>query len=191
MVYFEQKKYSFYNTFCIILGAIFFISFSVLKNIKNENLTQILQHNSCYFSNDSGSKNFYVFTHLCLFKWKTSSRFGILHIELKWDNEVICSVWLSTSSNLLIVWIIFEVYLHFAIYWYNYIFFINILFNHLISASKWDFLIIFFFGFWNTLFQVLFTKRYFNINLVEVQKHVVSKIVFVIIIFDHHNVFSP
>jgi hypothetical protein len=157
--------YSFCSTFCIILGDFFFISFSVLRNIKNGFLTQILQHNSCYLSNDNGfSKKFYVFTHLYLTEWKTSSRFGILHIELKWDNELICNTWLSTSSNLLIVWMIFEIYLHFAICRYNYISFINILFNHLISTSKLDIFTIFFFGFWNTLFQVLFTKNHFNIN---------------------------
>jgi hypothetical protein len=183
----SKKMHSFCSTFCIILGANFFISFSVLKNIKNEFLTQIFQHNSCYLSNDSGfSKNLYVFTHLWLFEWKTSSKSGILHIKLKWDNELICNIWLSTSSNLLIVWMILKIYLHFAIYQYNYIFF-----NHLISTSKWDLFYNFFFGFWNTLFQVLFIRKCFNINLVEVQKHVVSKLVFVTIIFDHCNVFSP
>jgi hypothetical protein len=135
-------------------------------------LTQIFQHNSCYLSNDNGfSKNSYVFTDVCLFEWKNSSRCGILHIKLKWDNEFICNIWLNTSSNLLIVWMVFEIYLHFVVYRYNYIFFTNIVFNHLISTSKWDFLTIFFFGFWNILFQILFTKKCFSINLVEVQKH--------------------
>ncbi len=86
----------------------------------------------------------------------------------------------------------FWIYLHFAIYWYNYIIFINIIFNHLISTSKLDFFLTnSFFWFWNTLFQVLFTEKKFNFNLVEVQKHVVSKVVFVTIIFYHYNVFSP
>ncbi len=83
----------------------------------------------------------------------------------------------------------FWIYLHFAIYRYNYIFFSNIFFNHLISISKWDFFWHIFFWFWNTLFQVLFTKNDFNINLVDVQKHVVSKVVFMTIIFCHCNVF--
>jgi hypothetical protein len=132
--------YLFCSTFCIILGADFFISFSLLRYIKNGFLTQVLQHNSCYLSNDNGfSKNFYVFTHLCLFEWKISSRCGILHIELKWDNELICNIWLNTSSNLSIIWIVFKIYFHFAVYWYNYRIFINTLFNHLVSTSKWDF----------------------------------------------------
>jgi hypothetical protein len=37
------------------------------------------------------------------------------------------------------------------------------------------FFTILFFGFWTTLFQVLFAKNHFNISLVEVQKHVVLK----------------
>jgi hypothetical protein len=136
----SKKIYSFCSPLCIILGAEFFIPFSVLRNTKNGFLTQILQHNSCYLSNDNGfSKNSYIFTHVCLFEWKNSSRCGILHIKLKWDNELICNIWLNTSSNLLIIWMVFEIYLHFVVYRYNYIFFTNILFNHLISISKWDF----------------------------------------------------
>jgi len=72
-------------------------------------------------------------------------------------------------------WMIFEVYLHFAVYWYNYNFFINILFNYLISISKWDF-------FNNLILWVLnysipstICKKSFNINLIEVQKHVILK----------------
>jgi hypothetical protein len=92
------------------------------------------------------STHIYVFTHLCLFEWKTSficflwnHMNGILHITMKWDNELICNIWLSTSSSLIIVWMVFEVYLHFAIYHDNYKFFTNIFFNHLISISKWIF----------------------------------------------------
>jgi hypothetical protein len=134
---FWAKKCTRFVVHWIILGAIFFISFSVLRIIKNGFLTQVLQHNSCYLSNDNGfSKNSYVFTHLRLFEWKTSSRCGILHIKLKWYNELICNIWLSTSSNLLIVWMVFEIYLHFVVYWYNFIFFTNILFNHLIFNFK-------------------------------------------------------
>ncbi len=62
--------------------------------------------------------------------------------------KLICNIWLSTSSSLVIAWIIFEVYLHFAIYRYDYNFFIYIIFNHLISISKWDiFLQSYFLGF--------------------------------------------
>jgi hypothetical protein len=155
--------YSFCNTFCIILGAYFFISFSVLRYTKNGFLTQILQHNSCYLSNDNGfSKNLYVFTHSRLFEWKTSSRYGILHIKLKWDNELICNIWLGTSSNFLIVWMVFEIYLHFAKYWYNYKFFINIFFNHLISTSKWDFFYNSFFGVLKYLIPSIIYKKSFQ-----------------------------
>ncbi len=62
-----------------------------------------------------------------------------LHIKWRWDNEFICNIWLSTSSSLIIIWMIFEICLHFVIYCDNYFFFINILFNHLMSISKWDF----------------------------------------------------
>jgi hypothetical protein len=69
----------------------------------------------------------------------------------------------------------FEVYLHFVVYRYDYKFFINIFFNHLISISKWDF-------FCNPIHRVLnyfipsiIYKNCFNINLVDVQKHIVSK----------------
>ncbi len=41
----------------------------------------------------------------------------------------------------------FLIYFHFAIHRYNYIFFSNIFFNHLISTSKWDFFDNFFFWF--------------------------------------------
>jgi hypothetical protein len=122
----SKKMYSFCSTFCINLGADFFISFSVLRITKYGFLTQILQHNSCYLPNDNGlKKDSCVFTHLRLFEWKTSSRCGILHIKLKWDNQLICNIWLSTSSNLLIVWMVFEI---FVVYQYNF-------FNSLIYFS--------------------------------------------------------
>jgi hypothetical protein len=75
--------------------------------------------------------------HSDFFWWNHMN--GILHIELTWDNELICNIWLSTSSSLIIVWMVLEVYLHFAIYCDDYKIFTNILFNHLISISKWDF----------------------------------------------------
>jgi hypothetical protein len=91
-------------------------------------------------------KTYMYYTHLCLFEWKTSSKCFLwnhmnrtLHIELKWDNELIWNIWLNTWSNLVIFWMVFEVYLHFVVYWYNYNFFINIFFNHLILILKWDF----------------------------------------------------
>jgi len=82
-------------------------------------------------------------------------------------------------------------YLHFAIYWYNYKIFTNKIFNHLISISKWDFFYNFFFGVLKYFVPSNIYKNNFNVNLVEVQKHVVSKVIFVTIIFDHRNVFSP
>jgi hypothetical protein len=52
------------------------------------------------------------------------------------------------------------VYLHCAIYRDGYNFFINIFFNHLISISKWEFFLEFFFlGF------ELFVENLFNIGL--------------------------
>ncbi len=184
LIHFRQEHVNFWYIFYYFGGNFFFISSSVLRNIENGFWAQILPHNSCYLSNDRAfKKKLYVFTHLSLFEWKTSSKCflwnhisGILHIELKWDNELIYDIWLSTSSSLIIFWMVFEVYLHFAIYRYDYNFFINIFFNHLILISKWfSFCTILFFEFWPTLFQVLFAKNCFNFSLVEVQKHVVSK----------------
>jgi hypothetical protein len=69
----------------------------------------------------------------------------------------------------------FKVY--FAVYQYNYKFFINIFLDHLISISKWEF----FWKFYSlgfelvTLFQILFAKNSFNINLVEIQIHAISR----------------
>jgi hypothetical protein len=172
--------YLFFSVLCIILGAIF-LSFLLAfwKTLKMD------------FWHISSLTIFVIFqmivffqkTHLRLFEWKTSSKCflwnhmnGTLHIELKWDNELICNIWLSISSNLVIVWMVFEIYLHFAIYRYDYNFFTNILFNHLISISKWDFFFtILLFGFWTTLFQVLFAKKCFNFSLVEAQIHAISK----------------
>jgi len=110
-------------------------------------LKQRFQHNFCYFSNDNVfSTNFYVLTHLCLFEWKISFKCfswnhmnEILHIKLKWDNEIICNIWLSTSWSLVIVWMVFEIYLHFAVYHDDDHFCTNIIFNHLTSISKWIF----------------------------------------------------
>jgi hypothetical protein len=31
---------------------------------------------------------------------------GIFHMELKWYNQYIFNIWLSTSSNVVIIWII-------------------------------------------------------------------------------------
>jgi hypothetical protein len=59
---------------------------------------------------------------------------------------------------------------------WNYKKFTNVFFNNLISILKWDFFgKILLFEFWTTLFQIPFTKNPFNISLVEVQKHVISK----------------
>jgi hypothetical protein len=96
--FWARKCTHFKYTLYYFRGRFFFISSSILKNIEIGFLTQILLHNSCYLSNDNVfPKNIYVFTHLCLFEWKTSSKCFLwnhmnetFHIELKWDNELIC-----------------------------------------------------------------------------------------------------
>jgi hypothetical protein len=173
VVNFGQENVLVFSTFYILLRDFFFMASSVLRNTKNGFLTKILPHNSCYLSNASVfSNNFYGFTHLHLFEWKVSSNFfceitwvKTLHIELKWDNEFLCNIWLNISSSLVIVWMVFYVYFHFTVYWYNYNFFTNIFFNHLISNFKVGFVFtILFFGFWITLFQVLFAKKTVSIS---------------------------
>jgi hypothetical protein len=73
--------------FVLFKGHFFKISCSVLKNTKNGFLKQILPHNFCYLLNDSVfSKIFYLFTHLCLFQWKTSSR-CVLCNHMKWNSS--------------------------------------------------------------------------------------------------------
>jgi hypothetical protein len=172
-----MKMYSFFGTFCIILGANILSFHSVLINIENGFFTQNFQHNFCYLSYDSVfSTSFYVFTHLCLFEWTTSSRCflwnhmsGIFHIKLKWDIEFICNIWLSTSSNLVIIWIVFEVYFHFGVCCDNYRFFTTVFSNCLISISKWDFFWQFYFlGFELFYFKYHLQKNLFHIYLVEV-----------------------
>jgi hypothetical protein len=135
MVHFRHENvFIFWYILYYFKGKYSFISSSVLINIQNGFFTQNFQHNFCYLSHDSVfSTNFYVFTNLHLFEWTTSSRCflrshmsGIFHIELKLDIEIICNIWLSTSSNLIIIWMGFEVYLHFGIYCVNYNFSTNI-----------------------------------------------------------------
>ncbi len=129
-----------------------------MRNIKNGFLTQILQHNYCYLSNDSGFSKKLLCIHTCLFEWKTSSRCGILYIELKWDNKLICNIWLNISSNLLIVWVIFE-YICTLQYIGTIFFSSNILFNHLISTSKWDFFLQYIFLVLKYIFPSIIYKK--------------------------------
>jgi hypothetical protein len=71
---------------------------------------------------------------------------------------------------------VFEIYLPFAIYHDDYNFFINIIFNHLISISKWDlFLQSYSLGFELPYSKYHLQKKPFNISLVEVQTYIVSK----------------
>jgi hypothetical protein len=119
---------------------------------------QNLQHNSCYLWNDNVfSTKFYVFTHLHLFEWKISFRCflwnrmnGTFHIELKWNNEFICNIWLYTSSSLIVISMILK-YIRPLHYHDNHNFFINIFFNHLISILKWFLLTILFYFVINTI----------------------------------------
>jgi hypothetical protein len=144
MVHFEHENVSFW-VHVLFQGSFSFISSSILRNTSNGFLHKSLLQNSCYLSIDNVfSTNLYVFTHLCLFEWKISFICflwnhinGTLHIELKWDNEFTCNIWWNISSSLVIVWMVFEVYLHFVIYHDNYNFLTNIIFNQLISISKW------------------------------------------------------
>ncbi len=108
----------------------------------------------------------------CEITWMDSP---CLH-EWKWDNEFICNIWLSTSSSLIIVWMVLEVYLQFAVYCDDYKIFTNILFNHLISISKWDFSL----QYYSLGFELLYSKyhlqkNFFTMNLVEAQKQVILK----------------
>jgi hypothetical protein len=100
VIHFRQENAIFGYILYYFGGRFFSISSNVLRNIENGFWTQFLLHNSCYLSNDSVfPKNLYVFTHLHLFEWRISSRCflwnhmsGTLHIELKWDNELICNI---------------------------------------------------------------------------------------------------
>jgi hypothetical protein len=116
--YISGKKMFFLKIhFVLFWGRFSFISFKFLINTINGFLTQSFQQNSYYLSNDNVlSTNFYVFTHLCLFEWKISSKCflknhmnGItLCIKLKWDNELICNKWLNILSNLIIIWMVLK-----------------------------------------------------------------------------------
>jgi hypothetical protein len=71
---------------------------------------------------------------------------------------------------------VLEVYLQFAVYCDDYKIFANILFNHLISISKWDFSL----QYYSLGFELLYSKyhlqkNFFTMNLVEAQKQVILK----------------
>ncbi len=92
---------------------------------------------------------------------------------MKWYNQLIFNIWLNTSTSLVIVWMVFGIYFHFVIYWYNYNCFMNMFFNHLISISK-IFLKIYNLIPWvlNYFIPITVCKKPFNIKvLVEVQTH--------------------
>jgi hypothetical protein len=68
------------------------------------------------------STNFFFSTHLCLFEWKTSSKYFLwnhrnetYNMELKWYDQLIFNISLNISSSFVIIWIIFRVYLHFVV----------------------------------------------------------------------------
>ncbi len=52
------------HTFCIILGANFLSFHLMFSKTQNGFLTQILQHNSCYFSNDSVFQQTFMYPHI-------------------------------------------------------------------------------------------------------------------------------
>jgi hypothetical protein len=90
------------------------------------------------------------FRHLCIhtymFIWMKNliQMFFVKSHEWNFSYKIemghLCNIWLNTSSHLVIVWMVFEVYLHFAIYCDNYNFLMmNIFFKHLLSISKWVF----------------------------------------------------
>ncbi len=113
------------------------------------------------------------------------------HIELKWYNQLIFNIWLNISSNVVIIWIILIIYLHFVVY-YNMYFFTNILFNHLISIKKCNF-------FWQLHYLVV-ELPYFEYNLWKPLLILVwwklkitqfLKTIVVRTCFGHHNTLSP
>ncbi len=118
MVHFKQEKCKFLAHFILFWENFFFISSSVLRNIKMDfghksSFTILVIFQMIVFF----QKTYMYYTHTCLFEWKNSSNCFLwnhmnrtLHIELKWDNELIRNIWLNTSSNLVIFWMIFEVY---------------------------------------------------------------------------------
>jgi len=112
---FNKKMDFFLGTFCIFL-KVDFLSFHLTfwETHKKQFWHKAPNKTNCYLSNDSVfSTNFYVFTHLRLFEWKTLSKCfswnhmsGTLHIKLKWGSEFICNIWLNTPSSLVIIWMV-------------------------------------------------------------------------------------
>jgi hypothetical protein len=128
------KKMFFWGLHLYSFGGNFlFISFNILRNTSNGFLTQSFQHNSYYLQMIMFFQQL-LCLHMFMFVWMKNliqiyfvkSHEWNSSYKLKWDNEFICNIWLSTSSNLVIVWMVFEVYLHFAVYRDDYNFLINI-----------------------------------------------------------------
>jgi hypothetical protein len=103
------------------LGSFSFISSSILKNTSNGFLHKASNKILVTFQLTMFFQQNYMYSHIyaCLnenliqiFLWNHIN--GTLHIELKWDNELICNKWLNISSSLVIVWMVFEVYFAFC-----------------------------------------------------------------------------
>jgi len=153
-----KKMYLFFNTLCIILGQIFSISSSILKT-----LTMRIWHKSpfiilfifqmiMFFHQKKNYSHTYTYTYTCLNE-KPHPYFFVKSYEcnssykIEMDNEVICNIWLNISLGLVIIWMVFEVYLHFAIYQYNYNFSLISFLSFNINFKKGFFLQSYYFGF--------------------------------------------
>jgi hypothetical protein len=140
MVYFVQKMYSFCSTLCIFWGIFFSFHLVFWETLK------------MYFWHKSSNTILVIFQMIvvCQKTFMYSHIYACLdekpHLDLEffiqiWNGtmtELICNIWLSTSSNFLsFEWFLKYIctlqYINTIIY-----FFINIFPNHLIRTSKWD-----------------------------------------------------
>jgi len=125
VVHFGQENVLIFNTFCIILGVDFFsFHLDFWKTIKMDfchksSFTIIVIFQMIVFFQKHLCIHTFMLVwmknliHVC-FLWNHMN--GPFHIELKWDNEFICNIWLNTSLSLVIIWMIFEIYLQFIVY---------------------------------------------------------------------------
>jgi hypothetical protein len=139
VVHFGQENVFFW-VHVLFWGSFSFISSSILKT-----------HQMDFYTNFSTQfllpvkiivffQQTFMFSHIYVYLNEKSHSHSF--VKSHWWNfsyriEMGQWIWLSISSSLVIVWMVFEVYLHFAVYHDDYKIFINIISNHLISISKW------------------------------------------------------